>query len=139
MFSLVLRPWAVGPIRPKGAKGGNPVAPAPQVSPPEPVFGQKLKRPKMTQNPKALKLAHGSTTLNLSISGHSTKDPKQGLWKAPEAPATFNEGISSQDLGKPRPNSMDTSLQESSVVHIRYYIPLFPIFPQTFNGDGSRN
>ncbi|MBW0545864.1 hypothetical protein O181_085579 [Austropuccinia psidii MF-1] len=63
--------------------GGSP------VGPPEPVFGQKLKRPKMTKNSQNLELAQGPKTFNLAISGHSTQDSNHGLWEAPEALSHF--------------------------------------------------
>ncbi|MBW0468607.1 hypothetical protein O181_008322 [Austropuccinia psidii MF-1] len=102
------------------------------VGPPEPDFGQKVKRPKLTKNSKILKSAQGPKTPKLA-QGLKTQSLAPENHRTP--PDSLNQGFSLQYQGILWPTQMDPSLQESGVVYIWYYIPLCPIFPQKLNGD----
>ncbi|MBW0536527.1 hypothetical protein O181_076242 [Austropuccinia psidii MF-1] len=121
-----LGPFITIPMRPKRAKGGSP------VGPPEPVFGQKLKRP------KNLRLAQGPKTLNLDINGHIPQYSSHGLCQSTEDHSHHQQEVSPKDQRDFWPSSMDPSLQEPGVVHIWYSIPLFTIFTQKLNGNVFR-
>ncbi|MBW0582181.1 hypothetical protein O181_121896 [Austropuccinia psidii MF-1] len=122
-----LGPFCPNSNETKKCQGGSP------VGPPEPVFGQNLKRP------KTLRLAQGPKTLNLDINGHIPQYSSHGLCQSTEDHSHHQQDVSPQDQRDFYPNSMDPSLQEPGVVHIWYSIPLFTIFTQKLNGNVFRN
>ncbi|MBW0509985.1 hypothetical protein O181_049700 [Austropuccinia psidii MF-1] len=69
--------------------------PNPQVGPPQPVFGQESKRPKMAKYSK-------EPEIDPRTQGLKNQAMASGNHKRP--PATFNKGVSPQDQGNPWPN-----------------------------------
>ncbi|MBW0500140.1 hypothetical protein O181_039855 [Austropuccinia psidii MF-1] len=129
----------LGPFWPTSneAKGGRPVDSIPGGSqatswPTGAYFWPKTQE---TQNAQKYQ---GPKTPKSAISDQGPKIPTMPSGKHQRPPATFNKGVSSQVQQNPFPTSMDPSLQEPSVMHIRYYIPLCTIFPQQSNSDVFR-
>ncbi|MBW0479317.1 hypothetical protein O181_019032 [Austropuccinia psidii MF-1] len=100
-------------MRTKGAKGQKnipqfQVGPKPQVGPPEPIFGEKLKRFKMAKKPKDPRHPIGPRT----------QDSFNGLWQSSEALATFNKWFTVKIREIPGHKSMGTR----SGAHMVFYI-----------------
>ncbi|MBW0517287.1 hypothetical protein O181_057002 [Austropuccinia psidii MF-1] len=115
----------LGPSWPKSnetkrGQGGSPLAPKPQVGPPEPVLRPKHNQPKMAKNHLRSPIGHKAV---------------HGLWKPPEVTSSAQNKDSPPVQGKTSPSSMHPVLKDPGVVHIWYNIPLCTIFAQKSNGD----
>ncbi|MBW0492606.1 hypothetical protein O181_032321 [Austropuccinia psidii MF-1] len=108
-----LGPFWLNPMRPKGAKGGSPLNPKPQVGPPEPVFDHGPKSTNFGQ-PKGPPVAHFQTWPLVAPRGHQ-------LSSNPLFPSTQGEDF--------------PLLKDAGVGYIWYYMPLCTIFVQQSNGD----
>ncbi|MBW0500375.1 hypothetical protein O181_040090 [Austropuccinia psidii MF-1] len=97
-------------------KRGIPLAPKPQVGPPEPVIGHGPQSTNFGQEPKGPHVAQ----LSAMASGNPQRPPAQLKFTLPSA------------------QGEDFPLLHAGVVHIWYYIPLCTIFAQQSNGDAFR-
>ncbi|MBW0587980.1 hypothetical protein O181_127695 [Austropuccinia psidii MF-1] len=106
-------------MRPKGAKGGSPLAPKPQLGPPEPVLA-----------PNSIKPQNGHKTLRTQFWPITTMDhfSAHGIWHPPEAirSAQFNlsphlKGNSSTPMCTPYSRLQEWCIYGS----IYHYAPFF--------------
>ncbi|MBW0489480.1 hypothetical protein O181_029195 [Austropuccinia psidii MF-1] len=121
-------------MRPKGAKGGSPLAPKARWVPNHnwahlSQFWPSIPwTPKLAKNPSGPKFGQGSpwTIFQSMASGNHQRPPDQLSQYSPQL------------TGNSFQSSMHPVLKVAGVVHIWYYIPLCTIFAQQSNGEVFR-